>query len=206
MTRTCYNIKLMCSNNTYADTQKRLCVVGTNCTAGTYADPLTMGCETQCSSSLYFGDPSTNLCVKMCPNNPDYYSQNGLCTPTCTGLFADYQSNRTCLAKCSNFPISLYGTTSFRCVEAVLCGIGLFGNNISQLCDTCSGALPYGDPIISQCVKNCSLTYYGDSHSNLCVLQCNFAFGEYADNFTSTCTSFCSIGTFGVNNSISPVC
>jgi hypothetical protein len=43
-TRMCYNTKTMCSNNTYADAQARLCVNGTLCTVGTYADPSTMGC------------------------------------------------------------------------------------------------------------------------------------------------------------------
>lgn len=62
-TRFCYNYKENCTNNTFADAQKKLCVVGTNCTTGTYADPFTTGCESNCTNTSFFGDPSTNLCV-----------------------------------------------------------------------------------------------------------------------------------------------
>ena len=164
-TRTCVNLKRNCSNQTYADTARKMCVIGTSCTTGTYADPITMGCESRCNSSTQFGDPSTNLCVTRCPTSPDYYSLNGLCTDTCTnGTFADYQANRSCVARCSISPKALYGTSAFRCVQAALCGPGLFGDNSTQLCSSCTGSLPYGDPIIRQCVTNCSLTYYGDIH------------------------------------------
>lgn len=154
-------------------------MVGTSCTVTYFADPFTMGCEKKCTNSSYFGDPSTNLCVTLCPTNPDYYSQAGYCTDTCVnGTFADYQANRSCLTKCSISPKVLYGTSTFRCVEAVLCGPGLFGDNSTQLCSACTGpTLPFGDNITSQCVKNCSLTYYGDTHLHLCVLQCNFTIG-----------------------------
>lgn len=207
-TRTCYNVKNQCSNQTYADRTRKLCVIGTDCTAGTYADPFTMGCELKCTNSSHFGDRSTNLCVTLCPTNPDYYSQAGYCTPTCVNsTYADYQANRTCLAKCTISPKVLYGTSTFRCIEAVLCGPGLFGDNTTQTCTACPGtALPFGDNITSQCVKNCSMTYYGDTTLRLCVLVCNLTRGEYADNITGTCTSFCSLGTFGVNSTAAPVC
>jgi hypothetical protein len=90
-------------------------------------------------------------------------------------MFADYQANRTCLAKCTSSPVALYGTGTYRCVEAKLCGTGLFGNNNTQLCSACSGTLPFGDPITFQCVYNCSLTYYGNTHTNLCVQTCNYS-------------------------------
>lgn len=209
-TRTCYNVKKSCNNNTYADSQKRLCVTGTNCTVGTYADPLTMGCEPACNNSSYFGDPSTNLCVTLCPTSPDYYSQNGICNSTCTGgFFADYVANRTCLAKCSSSPVALYGNTAFRCVTANLCGTDLFGNNVTRLCSRCNetnGTLPFGDPISFQCVMNCPATYYGNPVTNLCVLQCDFSLLQYADNKTGNCTTMCSLGTFGVNSTVGPVC
>ena len=40
----CYHDKTLCSNDTYADQAKALCVVNTNCTSGTFADPFTKGC------------------------------------------------------------------------------------------------------------------------------------------------------------------
>lgn len=155
-----------------------------------------------------FGDPSTNLCVSMCPASPDYYSQSGYCTASCTGgKFADWQANRTCVTTCSSSPIPLYGTASYRCVNATQCAsLSLFGNNITRLCSLCSGTLPFGDPVTSQCVYNCSTTYYGDPGTNLCVLTCNFALLLYADNNTQQCTTFCTLGTFGVNSSSTPIC
>ena len=51
----CYSDKTKCSNDTYGDSQKTLCVINTNCTEGTYADPFTKGCETSCSND-YFAD------------------------------------------------------------------------------------------------------------------------------------------------------
>jgi len=134
-TRLCYNVKTSCSNSTYADKYKKLCVVGTNCTVGTYADPLTMGCEDKCTNSSYFGDNSSNLCVTQCPLDPDYYSEDGKCTATCTiSRYADWQANRTCVAKCSSTPIPTYGNSLHRCVNASKCGAGKFGNNNTQLC------------------------------------------------------------------------
>lgn len=43
-TSMCYNVKTLCSNDTYADAQKFLCVSAPNCTQGTFADPFTKGC------------------------------------------------------------------------------------------------------------------------------------------------------------------
>ena len=58
----CYNDKTLCSNDTYADEQKRLCVINTNCTEGTFADPNTKGCEVNCSNGL-LKDQNINTCV-----------------------------------------------------------------------------------------------------------------------------------------------
>ncbi len=65
-TRLCYNVKTSCTNNTYADSLKKLCVAAADCTVGTYADPLTKGCSSSCSSSLYFGDSYTSMCTTLC--------------------------------------------------------------------------------------------------------------------------------------------
>lgn len=66
--------------------------------------------------------------------------------------------------------------------------------------------MPFGDPIIKQCVIVCPATYYGDPSSNLCVQQCNFTNNLYADNITGNCTTKCTLGTFGVNDTIGPIC
>ena len=211
-TRLCYNVKTLCSNNTYADAQLKYCVNGTACTVGTYADPATMGCEATCTNSSTYGDPSTNLCVSQCPSAAPYlyFQQNGFCTATCTGgKFADWQANRTCVTTCSSEPISLYGSTSFECLTAEECwgNYTIFASNTTRTCASCSGTLPFGDPLTRQCVFNCSLTYYGDSNSNLCVLACDFSTNvEYADNATMQCTTLCTYGTFGVNSTTGPIC
>lgn len=61
-TSMCYDVKNMCSNDTYADRAKRLCVIATNCTEGTFADPFTKGCESSCSNG-YYADDNINTCV-----------------------------------------------------------------------------------------------------------------------------------------------
>ncbi len=43
-TSMCYNVKTACSTDTYADSTKKLCVINTNCTVNTFADPFTKGC------------------------------------------------------------------------------------------------------------------------------------------------------------------
>jgi len=188
MTRFCYNIKENCTNNTFADPQKKLCVIGTNCTTLRYADPLTRGCELNCTGSEYIGDPSTNLCVTMCPQNPDTYAQYKKCTGTCAnGQYADWQANRTCVTRCSQTPIPLFGNGVNKCVNASSCGTSLFGNNNTQLCSACSGSLPFGDPVTFQCTRTCSANLYGNWNSNLCVATCPFSTLHYADNITGTC-------------------
>jgi hypothetical protein len=123
-TSMCYNVKTQCSNGTYADKQLKYCVIGQSCTPGTYADPLTMGCEANCTNTTMFGDPSTNLCVNLCPSSPDYFSQYGYCKGTCLdNMYRDYQANRSCVVTCSSTPVPLYGTIPssskpYRCVAA----------------------------------------------------------------------------------------
>lgn len=173
-----------------------------------------MGCETNCTSAEMFGDPSTNLCVELCPSSPDYFSQYGFCKGTCLDLmYRDYQANRSCVVNCSSSPVSLYGTIPssskpYRCVTALECWSldGLFGSNTTRKCQSCSGSLPFGDPTTRQCVYYCPITYYGDLGTHLCVQQCNFTLGLYADNATFQCTLLCTNGTYGVNSTIGPIC
>ena len=128
-TSMCYNDKTLCSNDTYADYDKRLCVIATNCTEGTFADPFTKGCETTCSNN-YFGDDNINTCVPMCPDNPDEYGLWGLCRRNCGplgGRYADWQADRMCVRVCSYQPLMLYGAiltgvvSTHVCVEAKNC-------------------------------------------------------------------------------------
>lgn len=100
----------MCSNDTYADADKRLCVEATNCTEGTFADPFTKGCETSCSNG-YYADDNINTCVEMCSDDPDEFGLWGICRSSCAFAtrFADPQVNRTCQRKCSITPLVLYG-------------------------------------------------------------------------------------------------
>ena len=113
----CYNVKTSCSNDTYADATKRLCVVATNCTEGTFADPFTKGCETACSNG-YFADDNINTCVEMCSDTPDEFGLWGICRTECSfaDRFSDWQANRTCQRKCTTEPLVLYGDLSNYCV------------------------------------------------------------------------------------------
>lgn len=198
----CYNVKTSCSNDTYADAQKFLCVVNTNCTSGTFADPFTKGCEAACSNG-YFADSRINTCVYMCSDVYDEYGQQGICRYSCIlDRFADPQANRTCVRNCSRSPLALFGIVAARriCVTAANCPTDFYGNNNTLTCvNPCSGSLPFGDPISKMCVSDCPDGYYGDSDTNLCVQKCNFATLHYADNQTGNCETLCTLGTFGVN-------
>jgi hypothetical protein len=190
-TRLCTNVKTECSNTTYADASQKLCVNGTSCSLNSYADNYTQGCESSCTNpTTHFGDPSTHLCVTICPTSPDYYSQSGYCVGTCTGgYFADYQNQRTCVPKCSNTSVALYGNTaSHRCVLPVDCQANYYADNQTQECiNPCNVSLPFGDPISRQCVLNCPDNYYGSPLTHTCVLTCDNSNHYYADNMTGNC-------------------
>lgn len=167
-----------------------MCVSATNCTAGKYSDPLTKGCESSCSSSLYFGDSYLTSCVTLCTEANNQFSEGGFCKTACTGgRFADYQDSRKCNVACSRTPLALFGNPStFKCVLPSGCPNNYYANNNTLTCvNPCSGTLPFGDVISRQCVSNCPDNYYGDSALNLCVLNCNFNTLHYADNITGNC-------------------
>ena len=207
-TRTCYNVKTMCSNTTFADATNRRCVVGTNCptTPLTYADPLTQGCEATCSNSSYFGDSNSRYCVTLCPSTPDFYSQSGICTATCSTGFADKQDSRKCNARCSSTPLAYYGHIN-RCYLSADCPAGWYGDNSTQLCSQCAGSLfPFGDNVTKRCVSLCPNNSFGDYTLRLCVVRCDFSLFFYADRFNNVCTKYCRIGTYGVNSSTFSSC
>lgn len=68
-TSMCYNVKVSCSNNTYADPIQKLCVIAANCfinsTYSSFADPFTKGCETNCSNG-YYADSHIRTCIPVC--------------------------------------------------------------------------------------------------------------------------------------------
>ena len=110
-TSMCYNVKTSCSNATYADPLKFMCVAATDCTTNSFADPFTKGCESSCSNG-YYADSNINTCVPECSANYSEFGQWGICRKSCIlGRWADVQANRTCQRNCSRTPLALYGTT-----------------------------------------------------------------------------------------------
>ena len=114
-----------------------------------YADPVDRYCISPCQTNgthHYFGDPSTKICVLICPEDPDYYGDNDtkLCTATCNGAnIRDAQHLRRCvnLTDCSRTPLALYGDVDKKlCVVARNCSDGYYGDNNTNTCkDICPG-------------------------------------------------------------------
>lgn len=84
---------------------------------------------------IYFGDPSTKLCVLICPEVPDYYGDNGTqtCNSSCSSDYVrDPQYLRRCVnsTDCSRTPLVLFGDPVKRlCVVALNCTDGYYGDN-----------------------------------------------------------------------------
>lgn len=132
-----------------------------------------------------YADPSTNLCVDMCPENPDLYGENInndnlTCVEACSipGYFAD-PLTRTCVSAC-NTSAGFYGYTSdWRCYDR--CPTG-YGNPLNSQCIEVCPRVPrfyYGDNLTRTCVLRCPNETYGDRRRNLCVDALNCTTGTY---------------------------
>jgi hypothetical protein len=101
----------------------------------------------------YFGDNSTKLCVKKCPNLTQII--NG--TSTLIYSYADY-SNRLCVAIC-NQTDGLHGT---------------FGDNFTNTCVQRCPFGSFGDPLTTNrhCVETCTNSNFADTLSMQCVSLC----------------------------------
>ena len=75
-----------------------------NC-INSYASSDAIACIPAASSALYntIADNSSNKCVPICPTDPDYYMQNGICVPYCSfGTYADPTTGlRICTSLCT---------------------------------------------------------------------------------------------------------
>jgi hypothetical protein len=128
---------------------------------------LTRYCISPCfasSSVKYYGDPSTKLCVLICPDSPNYFGDNttSQCVSSCTTgtEVRDPQYKRRCvlLNLCSRTPVALYGDDAKDlCVTALNCTAEKFGDNNTNICSsTCAGpTLRYSDNVTRQCVNQC---------------------------------------------------
>lgn len=108
-----------------------------------YADDSNRLCVSQCLSNTYpNADNSTNRCVSVCPNSPDFFADAHVCVYYCTtaNYYADPEG-RVCRARCTNVT-------------------GVNGYN------------QYGDGRTGRCAVNCSQDTYGDNSTNLCVGTC----------------------------------
>ena len=67
-TRTCAIVSTGCEDGLFAHESNNKCVLATSCTG--FGDPVSRHCVPTCYSDAtvkYYGDPSTKMCVLVCP-------------------------------------------------------------------------------------------------------------------------------------------
>jgi hypothetical protein len=212
ITRSCVLTALSCTKGYYADTATKTCALpGIGCSF--YADIITQRCVPidGCSILLptYFSDPTTFLCVAICPNSITALTPFGLfgdttdrtCKKTCSGnQIGDPQNNRRCVdfGGCSRSPILLFGdtTVNYICVTVDMCPSDTFADNSTLNCvNNClDNILKFADSLSRFCVSKCPNNTWGVN--NICNSSCN---AMYADNITGLCTILCTSNTYGVS-------
>ena len=70
----------------YADSTTNRCV--SEC-IDSFANDATPSCSATCTPYGQIADNSTNKCVDICPTEPDYYEENGVCVMDCASGYAD---------------------------------------------------------------------------------------------------------------------
>ena len=163
-----------------------------------FADPVSRNCISPCfwnTTHFYYGDPSTKICVLICPESPDYYGDNTTktCVTTCAGAtIRDPQYMRRCIAiaTCSRSPLALYGdAVQALCVTALNCTLGYYGDNNTKICKAvCPGpTLLYADNVTRECISQCGLSWFalnittGPPAQGVCSEYCPN--GQWADPF-----------------------
>lgn len=173
------------------------CVNATSCSNGTYGDPYSGACVSDCNptnSSLQTyanTNPNVKLCVLVCP--PNFYKQNMYLNHTCvssclTNFFIDY-ATLTCVAICPN---GSYAHSTGECLTS--CPNGLYADDDSHLCrSTCVNGT-FRDDTSNFCVSKCPAGYFGDITGNgstinntyMCVKTCSNT-SEYGDPVIQLC-------------------
>ena len=69
-----------CTLPLYADSTNNRCV--SHC-IDSYASNSSKACLNDCTADSLIADNSTNQCVSLCPEDPDYYEENGFCVMHC---------------------------------------------------------------------------------------------------------------------------
>ncbi len=179
-----------CPNKTFAqnDTLRR-CV--TRCNGTTYGRQIDWTCvDPQNCPPQYTGDPSTNLCVTLCP--------------ALNGTFSDNIS-KLCVDRC---PIQngtvYYAQIHYRwCIPTCTVGQLEFGNNETQTCEKdCLDNNSFADAISPRryCIALCTnavsgavtTLYYRNNYTKTCVISTGCSKDYFGDNITAYCVKKCS--------------
>jgi len=143
-----------------------MCVTTCPVISNLYANPTTGYCVPVCPPT-YFADSVSQECVQRCPINNGIHDTFGnndthICEEKCTQVnaYSDPQTlNRYCVLLCSQSPsLSFADPSSRQCVPRCPTFPSLFGENITFTC-------------VSACVS----PYYADTHTRMCVLNCDSA-------------------------------
>jgi len=190
-----------CPGPTYfRDLTTMRCVL--DCPAYYFAQSTGQICVVNCSINNQYGynrvcysvcpnntnaDPTTNLCVEVCPFG--YFAENGVCSTTCTVGFAD-PFTKICASVCSPDYYALLVPRI--CIQNCQPQFKILFNQ------TCSVACPrdadlslnyYMDNNSYSCVNVCLPTWYADNTTGYCQQTCSSAL--FADNSTGRCVSQC---------------
>jgi hypothetical protein len=98
-----------CPDNTYQNSTNQC---SSTCPSGTYADPNSNSCVSNCLSSGLYGDGVNNICILVCPAT---YKRNiaGFCVNNCNPLLSDNITGN-CVSTCSTG----YWGYNYQCLSA----------------------------------------------------------------------------------------
>lgn len=170
----------------YRNNFTKVCVISTGCPAN------------------YFGDNSTDFCVKYCPIVSTQQTWGHISTQTCVNqcygnLWGDASTGvPLCIAKCPSLPAKWSYDPTMICVTMCPANDNLYGEDFNRTCvATCPNITiaPYQtfhyDPT-RRCLKDCPETYFGDYTTGRCYStpqQCTFGWG---DDYNNSCVHLCT--------------
>lgn len=166
-----------------------------------------------------FKRTNPNLCVEICPSNPDLYGDaNGFCVATCTGGEFANSLTRLCVAscltasglfqyngRCTKFcPVGFYADGNGDCVTKDNCQASTFAQNSTTSCvGTCVNG--FADPNSRYCIAVCPTDWYGDTNGMVCTQSCSNS--QTASNISNMCVSTCTNNTYKTSTGVcSPTC
>lgn len=131
-----------------------------------FFNPSSMYCVANCPNGT-FAEPLRQICIGTCAGSPSYYgySLNNTCLLVCPSAFYADNSTRMCVMFCPQTTLQFADNTTNLCVSQCPQTPELYGE---------LGADGY-----RRCVTTCSVGYFADPLTRVCLPRCNVTLGYY---------------------------